>query len=333
MTELASGWALEAAALRLRNLDDYQARLERAARRVDELARARETAALVVYEAVLTRSGRPLEEIRRLVREFAETFEDEEEALTIPRASGILNVEGKEWFFGDDSLRKMTGQLLGQFQHRVAQYNYVDESEVLRRWADSYDTRLFIRRRIHGTEPIAGVVPGVDLALLQYLRVAAGGDTVVPSPEIARILVALGALDEETIGDDYAILAAAEGLSLRLDLPAPIAAEMLLDLAREDRLEFPEPPPEPSEEETGEEDEAMDGGTDSSSARPSSEDREARRAASREADRGDEPTRVQDPQAKDAPGVREEGGGERKAPAAPKDPPPEAVPGDADQRP
>ena len=332
MTELVSGGALEAAAWTLRNLDDYEARLERAARRVDELARARETAALVVYEAVLTRSGRPLEEIRRLVREFAETFEDEEEALTIPRASGILNVEGEEWFFGDDSLRKMTGQLLGQFQHRVAQYNYVDESEVLRRWADSYDTRLFIRRRIHGTEPIAGVVPGVDLALLQYLRVAAGGDTVVPSPEIARVLVALGALGEETLGDDYAILAAAEGLSLRLDLPAPIAAEMLLDLAREDRLEFPEPPTEPLAE-IGQEDEAMDGGTDSSSARPSSEDREARRAASREADRGDEPTRVQDPQAKDAPGVREEGGGERKAPAAPEDPPPEVAPGAADQRP
>ncbi len=332
MTELASGGALEAAALRLRNLDDYQTRLERAARRVDELARARETAALVVYEAVLTRSGRPLEEIRRLVREFAETFEDEEEALTIPRASGILNVEGEEWFFGDDSLRRMAGQLLGQFQHRVAQYNYVDESEVLRRWADSYDTRLFIRRRIHETEPIAGVVPGVDLALLQYLRVAAGGDTVVPSPEVARVLVALGALSEETLGDDYAILAAAEGLSLRLDLPAPIAAEMLLDLAREDRLEFLEPPPEPSAE-TGEEDDAIDGGTDSSSARPSPEDREARGAARREAERGDEPTRVQDPQAKDAPGVREEGGGERKAPAAPEDPPPEVAPGAADQRP
>lgn len=332
MTELASGGALEAAAWRLRNLDDYQARLERAARRVDELARGRETAALVVYEAVLTRSGRSLEEIRRLVREFAETFEDEEEALTIPRASGILNVEGEEWFFGDESLRRMAGQLLGQFQHRVAQYNYVDESEVLRRWADSYDTRLFIRRRIHETEPIAGVVPGVDLALLQYLRVAAGGDTVVLSPEVARALVALGALGEETLGDDYAVLAAAEGLSLRLDLPAPIAAEILFDLAREGRLEFPEPSLESSAE-TGEEDGAIDGGTDSSSARPSPEDREDRRAASREADRGDEPTRVQDPQAKDAPGVREEGGGERKTPAAPEDPPPEAAPGAADQRP
>jgi hypothetical protein len=331
MTEIASGGALESAAWRLRNLDDYEARLERAARRVDELARGRETAALVVYESVLTRSGRSLEEIRKLVREFVETFEDEEEALTIPRASGILNVEGEEWFFGDESLRRMAGQLLGQFQHRVAQYNYVDESEVLRRWADSYDTRLFVRRRIHETEPIAGVVPGVDLALLQYLRVAAGGDTVVPSPEIARVLVALGALDEETFGDDYAVLAAAEGLSLRLDLPAPIATEILLDLAREDRLEFPEPSPEPSAE-TGVEDNAIDGGTDSSSARPSSEDREARRAARREAERGDEPTRVQDPQAKDAPGVNEEGGGERKAPAAPEDPPPEAAPGAADQR-
>ena len=58
-------------------------------------------------------------------------------------------------------LRVLTGRLLGQFQHRVAQYNYVDESEVLRRWADGYDTRLFVRRRIHETEPVVGVVgPG-----------------------------------------------------------------------------------------------------------------------------------------------------------------------------
>src|SRR3712207_7572681 len=110
MTELASGGALETAAWKVKNLDDYGARLERAARRVDELARTHETAALVIYEAALMRGGRPVEEVRRLVREFEETFEDEEEELTIPRASGIMNVEGSHWFFGDEGLRTMTGQ-------------------------------------------------------------------------------------------------------------------------------------------------------------------------------------------------------------------------------
>src|ERR671933_2919750 len=244
MVDLTTDGALEAAAWKVKNLDDYDARLERAAHRVDELAREHEMAALVIYEAALMKSGRPQEEVRKLVREFEETFEDEEEALTIPRTSGIMSVEGDEWFFGDRELRTLTGQLLGQFQHRVAQYNYVNEREVLRRWADSYDTRLFIRRRIFETEPIAGVVAGVDFPLLQYLRVAAGGDTVLPSPEISRVLVALGALGEEQAGDDYAVLAAAENLALRLELPAPIVGEILHDLAVEDHLEFPEPPPE-----------------------------------------------------------------------------------------
>src|ERR687893_996634 len=244
MTELASGGALEMAAWKIKNLDDYDARLERAARSVDEMAKEHETAALVIYEAALMKSGQPFGEVRRLVREFGETFEDEEEELTIPRASGIMNVEGDEWFFGDTQLRAMTGQLLGQFQHRVAQYNYVDEREVLRRWADGYDTRLFIRRRIHETEPIAGVISGVDLPLMQYLRVAAGGDTLVPSPEVSRVLVALSVLDEGKMNDDYAVLAAAESLALRLELPAPVVGEVLHDLGVESRGEFPEPPPE-----------------------------------------------------------------------------------------
>ena len=151
MVDLVDGGVLEAAAWKVRNLEDFGARLERAARSVGALAGVHETAALVIYEAALTKSGRSLEEVRTLVREFKATFEDPEEDLTIPRASGIMNVEGDEWFFGDEGLRTLTGQLLGQFQHRVAQYNYVDEPEVLRRWADSYDTRLFIRRRIHET--------------------------------------------------------------------------------------------------------------------------------------------------------------------------------------
>src|SRR5215210_37148 len=101
MMELASGVTLETAAWKVKKLEDYEARLERAARRVDELASEHETAALVIYEAALMKSGRPVEEVRRLVREFRDTFEDVEEDLTIPRASGIMNVEGDEWFFGD----------------------------------------------------------------------------------------------------------------------------------------------------------------------------------------------------------------------------------------
>ncbi len=332
MTELASGGTLETAAWKVKNLDDYDARLERAARQVDELARAHGTAALVIYEAALMKSGQPFGKVRRLVREFEETFEDEEEELTIPRASGIMNVEGDHWFFGAEGLRAMAGQLLGQFQHRVAQYNYVSEREVLRRWADSYDTRLFIRRRIHETEPIAGVVQGFDLRLMQYLRVAAGGDTVVPGEEISRVLAALGVLDEGA--DDYAVLAAAENLALRLDLPAPIVGEILHDLAAEDRLEFPEPPSEAADEEAEEvtetDGEYGTGGTDRGSERPSSDERVKRQAAQEEADRGEESTRIQDPQAKDDPGVREEEGGERPTPAPPQSGP-EDAPGMRDE--
>ena len=223
----------------------------------------------------------------------------------------------------------MTGQLLGQFQHRVTQYNYVDDSEVLRRWADSYDTRLVIRRRIHETEPIAGVVPGFELPLLQYLRVAAGGDTVVPTPKIARVLRSLGALSEEEATDDYAVLGAAEGLALRLELPAPITGEILTDLAEEGDLEFPEPPAQTAAESgDGVEDEATGdvqgtGGTDAGAEKPSPDDRAARRAARAKAERGEEPTRVQDPHAKDAPGTREEAG-EKPEPTPPRTGPEDA---------
>src|ERR1051325_6024531 len=139
MVEVANR-AVEAA-WKIRNLEDYDRRLEQAPRRVDELSREHETAALVIYEGALAKSGRAQEEIREMVRLFRDTFEDEEDPLTIPRVSGLMNVEGDSWFFGDEGLRALTGRLLGQFQHRVAQYNYIDEREVLRRWADSYDTR------------------------------------------------------------------------------------------------------------------------------------------------------------------------------------------------
>src|SRR5918992_1631278 len=226
------------AAWKISNLEDYDARLERAARKVDELLKEHETAALVIYEAALMKSGRPREEVREMVRSFRETFEDEEDPLTIPRTSGIMSVEGDSWFFGDEHLRVLTGRLLGQFQHRVAQYNYIGEREVLRRWADGYDTRLFIRRRIYETEPVVGVVGGFDLSLIQYLRVIAGGDTLVPSENVARVLDALG---YESGADDYEVLARAEELALYLELPAPVAGEMLEDLGREGYTDFPEP--------------------------------------------------------------------------------------------
>jgi hypothetical protein len=308
-------------------LEGYEARLERAARRVDQMAREHQKAALIIYEAALLKSGRPIDEVRTLVRLFEETFEDEEEELTIPRVSGIMNVEGDEWFFGDRELRAITGRLLGQFQHRVAQYNYLDEREVMRRWADSYDTRLFIRRRIYETEPVIGVIEGFDFPLVQYLRVIAGGDTVVPSEEILSGLVALGVLNEVVGSDDYTVLAAAENLALRLELPAPIVGEILYELVSEGRLKFPEPPPEVAgtaePEESTEGDEYGTGSTDRESVEPSPDDRAARRDARRRADRGEEPTRVQDPHAKDAPAVREEEG-EKPAPS-----PPETIPEEA----
>jgi hypothetical protein len=299
------------AAWKIRNLEDYDRRLERAARRVDELASEHEAAALVIYEAALMVSGRPQEEVRETVRSFRETFEDEEEPLTISRVRGIMNVEGDSWFFGDERLRVLTGRLLGQFQHRIAQYNYINEREVLRRWADGYDTRLFIRRRIYETEPVVGVVGGFDLPLVQYLRVIAGGSTLVPSENVARALEALG---YERDADDYEVLARAEHLALHLELPAPIVGEMLEHLAREGYTGFPEPPrgaePEEPAGETGEEGVSPEDGDIKGGAaaekreqEPNPEDTAARRTVR------EEPSRVQDPQAKDAPGVEQESGG------------------------
>jgi hypothetical protein len=310
------------AAWRIRNLEDYDGRLERAARRFDEASRARPEPAMVVYETALMKSGRGEDEVRALVGEFRETFEDEEEPLTIPHASGIMNVEGDGWFFGDESLRVLTGRLLGQFQHRVAQYNYVDEPEVMRRWADGYDTRLFVRRRIHETEPVVGVVGGLDLTLFQYLRVAAGGNTLVPTENVAK---ALGALGYE--GDAYEVLASGESIALYLELPAPIVGEMLEDLGREGFTDFPEPPPESAESEDAE----GEGGAaaEEGEQKPSPEDRAARRATREDPGSGDEPSRVQDPQASDTPGVDEEGGDKKQV--SPPEGGREDAPGTADK--
>ncbi len=303
------------AAWKVRNLDDFEARLERAADKIDALVERR-PAAFVIYESALMKSGRSREEIRELIGEFDETFADPEEEFTIPRVSGVMNAYGDEWFFGSSELRLLAGQLLGQFQHRVAQYNYVSESEVLKRWADSYDTRLFIRRRIYDTEPVVGVVAGFDLALMQYLRVIAGGDTLVPTDDVAKALSSLG-FDTPANGsaDGYETLARAEGVALQLELPSPLVGEILEELAREDFTDFPEPPaPEPEEEE------ASDKGPEEESAgseeKPGPEAREARRAARTDAKKGEEPTRVQDPQSKDAPGVAEEA--DDSSPAAPR---------------
>lgn len=318
MVELAER-AVEAA-WKIKNLPDYDRRLEAAARKVDEVLREHATAALAIYEAALMKSGRPVEEVREMVRAFRERFEDEEEPFTIPHVSGIMNVEGDEWFFGDGDLRALTGRLLGQMQHRVAQYNYIDEREVLKRWADSYDTRLFIRRRIYETEPVLGVVGGFDLPLVQHLRVISGGNTVVPSDGVARALEALGYGPE---ADEYEVLARAEGLALHLDLPAPIAGALLEDLDRDGVTDYPEPPRESigagEPEETAEAGVPTDGGevrggaaAEAGQEKPSPEDRAARRAAREDAVKGDEPTRVQDPQAKDAPGVPQESAGAKK---------------------
>src|ERR687893_268382 len=293
------------AAWKIRNLEDFDRRLERAARRVDERSGEEDLAAMVVYEVALMKSGRPRKEVREMVRSFRATFEDEEEPLTISHASGIMNVEGDDWFFGDRNLRVLTGQLLGQFQHRVAQYNYVDEGEVLRRWADGYDTRLFIRRRIFETEPIIGVVGGLDLRILQHLRVVCGGNTLVPTDEVARALETLGYAP----ADDYETLAGGEELALRLDLPAPVVGEILDELGREGFEDYPEPPRREATSEEGPADEnvAHEGGAVSGGAaagraeeKPSPPEREERAQIREEPAAGEDPTRVQDPQAKDA---------------------------------
>jgi hypothetical protein len=314
MVELAD--RLSEAAWKIRNLEDFDGRLERAAQRFDETSREHPEPALVVYETALMKSGRSEDEVRGMVREFRETFEDEEEPLTIPHASGIMNVEGDGWFFGDENLRVLTGRLLGQFQHRVAQYNYVDEREVLRRWADGYDTRLFVRRRIHETEPVVGVVGGLDLTLFQYLRVAAGGNTLVPTENVFR---ALGALGYE--GDAFEAIAQAEGLALYLELPAPVVGEMLEDLGREGFADFPEPPRETAEPEEAHGDGvpseggSVEGGAaaEEKEEKPSPDDRTARKTARDDPGKGDEPSRVQDPQATEAPGVGDERGENKQA--------------------
>ena len=318
------------AAWRLRNVEDYDRRLDRAVRRLEEAWAGRGAAALIVYETALMKSGRPVGEIREMVGRFREAFEDEDEPLTIPRVSGIMSVEGDGWFFGDGELRALTGRLLGQFQHRIAQYNYLDDREVLRRWADGYDTRLFVRRRIHGTEPVIGVVGGLDLSLFQQLRVAAGGNTLVPTPNVARALEALG---YEAGADPYETLARAEGLALHLELPAPLVGEMLEEIGEQGFADFPEPPraqeregmeTEESAHETDGEAVASEGGAVAGGAaagereeKPGPEARSARRAAREDPGRGAEPSRVQDPHAKDAPGVTEETG-PRKEPDAPE---------------
>jgi hypothetical protein len=227
-----------------------------------------------------------------------------------------MNVEDDSWFFGDEHLRVLTGRLLGQFQHRVAQYNYIDEREVLRRWADSYDTRLFIRRRIFETEPVVGVVERFDLRQVQYLRLIAGGNTLVPSEDVGRALEALG---YEAGSDDYAVLARAEELALYLELPAPVVGEMLEDLGREGYRDFPEPPREATQPEEPAEDAAEDesAAAEAREDKPSPGDRAARREIREDSGKGEEPTRVQDPQARDTPGVEQESGS-RKDPDAPE---------------
>jgi hypothetical protein len=65
--------------------------------------------------------------------------------------------------------------------------------------------------------------------------------------------------------------------------------------------------------------------------RPASGEWAKRRAAQREAERGEESTRVQDLQAKDTSGAREEESGERPIPAPPEDEPPQSASGRRDE--
>ena len=65
--------------------------------------------------------------------------------------------------------------------------------------------------------------------------------------------------------------------------------------------------------------------------RPASGEWAKRRAAQREAGRGEESTRVQDLQANDTSGAREEEGGERPIPAPPEDEPPQSASGTRDE--
>jgi hypothetical protein len=161
--------------------------------------------------------------------------------------------------------------------------------------------------------------------------VAAGGNTLVPTQNASRALEALGYGEG---ADAYETLAQAEGLALHLELPAPLVGELLEDLGREGVASFPEPPREAVSEEPAEEasDEgvASEGGTvkgggaaEEREQKPSPEDRDARRTAREDAGKGEEPSRVQDPQAKDAPGVVEESGEKKEAA------PPEGGAGDA----
>src|SRR4028119_306592 len=98
------------AAWKIKNLSDFDRRLERAARGVDERSGGGGLAAMVVYETALMKSGRQPEEVREKVRSFRATFEDEEEPLTIAHASGIMSVEGNDWFFGDAGWRGRPGR-------------------------------------------------------------------------------------------------------------------------------------------------------------------------------------------------------------------------------
>jgi hypothetical protein len=86
---------------------------------------------------------------------------------------------------------------------------------------------------------------------MQFLRVAAGGNTLEPTQETSRSLISLGLSGS----DEYETLATGEGLALHLEVPAPIVGGMLEDLDREGIKDFPEPP-EPATVEAGAEDDA-----------------------------------------------------------------------------
>ena len=125
------------------------------------------------------------------------------------------------------------GQVARTVQHRVAQYNYVDERRGLEALGRRFTTRVSSSAAHPRDRAVSALVGGLDLTLFQYLRVAAWGNTSC-QPRTSR----RRSVPWDT-GDAYATLATRRNLALHLELPAPIAGKMLEDLGREGYSEFP----------------------------------------------------------------------------------------------
>lgn len=147
-----------------------------------------------------------------------------------------------------------------------------------------------------------GLVTGFDLPLIQYPRVVTSGDTVVPMRAIARLLRALGTLGEEGTTDDYAVLGAASGPGSEAGVAGADSWQNPERPGRRRRLAVPRAPARGARGRRR----RRGRGRERSRARTTV----CRGVPRREkTERGEEPTRVQGPQAKDTPGTQEEAGG------------------------